>query len=350
MITALIPAHQEERGITAAIESLRAQTVPPERIVVSVDNCTDRTDQFAQEAGALVYVTQGNTHRKAGALNQALAWLSAESDLSSDLVLVVDADTVLSPTFIETAMGRLAHGADLAAVGGVFRATPPTSWLERAQENEWLRYARQLRRSGKVQVLSGTAALIRMGALQRVMDERGRTLPGHHGDAYHRDAATEDFCLTVALKSLGYRLASPSACQTTTEVMPTWSMLWAQRTRWYGGALQVLGFFGMNRTTVSYFGQQAMLALGVIGMSLYIWLTIALGIEGNLHPTVWIGLTVIFWTERVVTVWRGGWRSRFFAAAFVPELAYEMFLQGAFVISLIRRLRRTSIEWRHVED
>jgi poly-beta-1,6-N-acetyl-D-glucosamine synthase len=75
LVVALIPAHNEERQIGGAIQSLRQQESPPDLIVVCADNCTDHTSAKARAAGAHVFTTIGNTHKKAGALNQALAVL-----------------------------------------------------------------------------------------------------------------------------------------------------------------------------------------------------------------------------------------------------------------------------------
>lgn len=346
MIVALLPAHQEEAGITAAIASLQAQTVAPDRIIVVADNCTDCTEQLAAEAGAEVFTTVGNTFRKAGALNQAIATLTFGQ---GDQLLIMDADTVLAPVFIEVATARLEADSGLAAIGGVFDGEAK-GWLQQAQANEWARYARQLRRSGKVQVLSGTAAVIRVEALDAIRAARGTLLPGVQGDVYNRDAATEDFCLTVALKVLGYRLASPSACRTTTELMPTFGLLWAQRKRWYGGALQVLGLYGVRPATLAYFGQQAMLVVAVLGLLAYLLLTGILAVNGTLGLSAWAILGVIFWLERVVTVWSAGWKARLFAGAFFIEVAYDMFLQAAFIASVANRLRSKPIAWVHIQE
>lgn len=347
MITALIPAHQEEGGIAEAIQSLRNQSLSPDQIVVVADNCTDRTAEIAESAGAIVFVSEDNSDRKAGALNQAFRRLEPQL-ADSDLVLVMDADTTLVPDFIEIAVERMVAAPGLSAIGGVFRGTPPRSLLEQAQFNEWVRYSRQLKRTGKVFVLTGTAALIRCAAMREIMSLRGTRLPGHRGDLYNRDAATEDFCLTVAMKRLGLRMASPSGCVTVTELMPSFSMLWAQRTRWYGGALQVLGMFGLNRVTLPYFFQQLMIIVGIIGMTLYLLTTTLLLTSQQLRPSAWVLLGLVFWLERVVTVWAGGRRARLFAIALLPEILYDVFLQGAFVVSCYRRIRRQPIAWKHV--
>ena len=71
-LVALLPAHDEEASLGAALDSLRSQTRPPDRIVVVADNCTDRTVEIARERGVEVYETVDNAHKKAGALNQVL--------------------------------------------------------------------------------------------------------------------------------------------------------------------------------------------------------------------------------------------------------------------------------------
>ena len=70
-VVCLVPAHNEEEQIAATIESLLAQTIPV-KIIVSADNCTDRTVEIARSyPGVIVRQTVENSHKKAGALNQA---------------------------------------------------------------------------------------------------------------------------------------------------------------------------------------------------------------------------------------------------------------------------------------
>src|SRR3954451_13928967 len=68
-VTVLIPAHNEAASIGATLDSLRAQEPAPHRIVVIADNCTDDTAAIARRHGAEVFITVGNSHKKAGALN-----------------------------------------------------------------------------------------------------------------------------------------------------------------------------------------------------------------------------------------------------------------------------------------
>lgn len=343
---ALLPAHDEANSIAAAVSGLREQSVPPERIIVICDNCTDDTADQASRAGAEVWESIGNTDKKAGALNQALARLLPDMG-DDELVLIQDADSVLGHDFAQTAIDRIGSGA--GAVGGIFHAQSPSKMLEHFQANEYTRYARELSRTGRVMVLTGTASVITARALCAVSDAREHTVPGRMGDVYDRDALTEDNELTLALKSVGCQLVSPQACTVRTEVMPTLADLMRQRVRWYRGAIDNLRAYGWTKVTRRYWGQQTMLALGVIAMWLYVVmtaLTIAAG-TFTFNPW-WLALGVLFWVERMVTVRRSTRTGVVLAALFVPELLYEAFLQVAFVRAVWQSLSKAEARWHHV--
>ena len=92
-ICLLIPAHNEEVGIVAAMESVETQTLPPDRRIVVSDNSTDRTVELARSRpGWEVWETIGNTGKKGGALNQAFERLEPELT-EHDYVVTMDADT-----------------------------------------------------------------------------------------------------------------------------------------------------------------------------------------------------------------------------------------------------------------
>ena len=92
--------------------------------------------------------------------------------------MVMDADSVIVPEFLETAMGRLEADPDLIAVGGVFYGEDGAGLVGQLQRNEFTRYQRHIsRRQGKVFVLTGTASLFRAYALKAVADSRGELLP-----------------------------------------------------------------------------------------------------------------------------------------------------------------------------
>ena len=268
----LVPAYNEALTIAATLESLWGQTRPPDRVVVVADNCTDDTAEIARDHGADVFATVGNTEKKAGALNQALSEMFAEIS-ARDVVMVMDADSVIVPEFLETAMGRLEEDPDLIAVGGVFYGEGGSGLVGQLQRNEYTRYQRHIsRRKGKVFVLTGTASLFRTYALKAVADSRGQLLPGDPGQVYDTLALTEDNEMTLSLKSLGAKMISPMQCRVVTEVMPTWRALWRQRMRWQRGALENIGAYGLTRATLRYWLQQIAIGYGTIALNAYLLL------------------------------------------------------------------------------
>ncbi|NYI60850.1 glycosyltransferase family 2 protein [Cellulomonas soli] len=349
-VAALIPAHDEEYSLPATIASLKAQSHPPERIVVIADNCTDGTVEVARRAGVEVVETVANTRKKAGALNQVLARVLPELG-DNDTVLVMDADTMLDAGFLETAVARMSADRALMALGGLFYGEEGAGVLGQFQRNEYIRYAREMRRrDGRVLVLTGTASLFRPAALRAVADGRGTRLPGTFGDVYDTAALTEDNELTLALKSLGALMTSPPQCTVVTEVMPTWRTLWAQRLRWQRGALENLGAYGVTPRTFRYWAQQLGIGYGVIALGAYFLLvTLAtLSAEQMIWFPFWIGLGGLFALERVVTVWHGGWRARLLAAALLPELVFDAFLDIVYVKGVLDISLGRQASWKHV--
>jgi cellulose synthase/poly-beta-1,6-N-acetylglucosamine synthase-like glycosyltransferase len=343
---AIVPAHNEEETISAAVTSLWTQDRRPDAIYVIADNCTDNTVQVAESLGAQVVTTHDNQYKKAGALNQLLDEVLPRLG-ADDLVLVMDADSHLDPGFLTAAEEYLVSDRRLAGVGGSFRGGPGGGWVGTLQRNEYARYARDVRRlRGKVLVLTGTAAVFRVSALRAVV--RGRSsgsLPAGSG-VYDTSVLTEDNELTLALRHLGYQVLSPLECTLVTEVMPSWAELYKQRLRWKRGALENLCQYGFTRITWRYWGRQALTALGCVVTAAYLaTLVSALVAERNIHlQAVWLGVTAIFAVERVITVQDRGWRQMLLGATVVAEMPFDIFLQGtnlvAYAQSLLRRERR----------
>ena len=93
-ITAIVPAFNEEEGISETLDALLAQTVPFDEIIVADDASTDRTREVALAYGVRVLTPPQNLGSKARAQNYALPFCT------TDLVLAVDADTVLAPDYV----------------------------------------------------------------------------------------------------------------------------------------------------------------------------------------------------------------------------------------------------------
>jgi cellulose synthase/poly-beta-1,6-N-acetylglucosamine synthase-like glycosyltransferase len=349
-VTVLIPAHNEAVSLPLTLSSLLTQSHPPERVIVVADNCTDATADVARQAGVEVFESVGNRQKKAGALNQALKRLLPGQG-SNDLVMVMDADTLLDDGFLASAVSRFTWDRALMALGGLFYGEQGHGLLGQFQRNEYTRYARDMRRRrGRVFVLTGTASVFRPAALLAVAGHRGNSLPGIAGDVYDTAALTEDNELTIALKSLGGLMVSPAKCTVVTELMPTWRTLWAQRLRWQRGALENLGAYGLTPQTARYWTQQFCLGYGVIALSSYLLLILLMALARDtwIWFPFWLGLGVLFSVERVITVWRGGWRARLLAVTVIPELLFDMFLNVVYVKGIVDISLGRQAKWKHV--
>ncbi|MEX5299122.1 glycosyltransferase family 2 protein [Kocuria sp. CPCC 205292] len=167
MIAAIIPAHDEAARVQHAVTSLHRQTRPPERILVMSDDSTDATVEVALDAGAEVLLTVDNRHRRAGALNQALATVRMDAD---DLVLVLEPGVRLPPGFLARALAALQD----RNVGAV---------------------------SARPTAVGGAAALIRRQALEDVHRSFGRYCD--------EGPVTGQMRLALDLEAVGWRLGPP---------------------------------------------------------------------------------------------------------------------------------------------
>ncbi|KQW05915.1 hydrolase [Leifsonia sp. Root4] len=350
-ITVLIPAHNEEASLPDTLASLLSQSQPPDRVIVVADNCTDGTEHIAAAHGVEVLRSVGNANKKAGALNQALAMLlPGQGD--NDVVMIMDADTQLDAGFLAAAASRFANDRALMAIGGLFYGEAGHGLIGQFQRNEYIRYSRELkRRRGRVFVLTGTASLFRAVGLRTVAAARGGSLPGIPGDVYDTAALTEDNELTIALKSLGALVISPSECTVVTELMPTWRTLWNQRLRWQRGALENLGAYGVKPQTARYWAQQLGIGYGVIALFGYLalLLVMALSLDSWVWFPFWLGIGAVFTLERVVTVWKGGWRARGLAVLLIPELCFDMFLDFVYLKGIFDSAVGRRAAWTHLQ-
>ena len=344
-ITVLVPAHNEEGGIAATLESLMAQTRRPDEIVVVADNCTDRTAEIARSLGATVLTTVDNRHKKAGALNQALAGILPAA-AEEDAILVMDADSELNLDWIAAAVARLEDGYD--ACGGTFTGRKGGGFVGMLQRNEYARYLRDVaRKKGKTLVLTGTATLFRVASLRKVVEARrsGR-LPGEPF-VYDVRVLTEDNELTLAFLHLGLRIIAPAECHLTTDVMTSWGDLHRQRLRWKRGALENLIDYKLTRQTLPYWGRQIMSALGLFVTATYLLsLTLTFVLSGHLqvHP-LWLLVTATFMAEQAITVRGRGWKMAVLAVVLVVEMPYDLFLQATHARALVQAVTRAERRW-----
>lgn len=269
----MIAAHNEEDCIALSVESVLRQTRRPDHVLVIADNCTDLTVGRARAAGATVFESVNNVHRKSGALNQG--WQLTRRH--TDLYVCVDADTLLAPNALADWEQEFITSPTLAGCSAKFTMLTAPGMTRR--ERMWVRLQKaefskwsdtSLNRPGRrTSVLAGTACAISAHALEVLVRSISRSAPWTY------DSLVEDFELTYRLRQLGYECRISTTVRAYTDAMTSLRTLWAQRLKWQVGTVQDLCKFGVNRLTLRDWGQQALgmvsvaIRLGWIGLILF---------------------------------------------------------------------------------
>jgi GT2 family glycosyltransferase len=124
----VVPAHDEAEGIARTVESLLAIDYPRalRRVLVVADNCSDDTAARARAAGAEV-LTRCDTARRGKGYALAHAFARILADERADAVVVIDADTVVSPNLLHAFAARIERGAAAVQADDVVD-NPEGSW------------------------------------------------------------------------------------------------------------------------------------------------------------------------------------------------------------------------------
>ena len=256
------------------------------------------------------------------------------------MVLIVDADTILSRKYIEKSLMYIDAG--YSGVGGVFTGKLGFGFLGWCQRNEFARYKYDVKKlKGKAIVLTGTSAMFTVSALRDVCNSRPA------GNVYDTEALTEDAEISLRLKHLGHEIIAPVECATSTDIMPTWKALYKQRLRWRKGFVDNLRSFGITKHTWEYWLRQAFAAMGICVTALYLTtLAFVLLFVQSLavHP-IFLAMTGVFVLERVLTVRKRGFLTTVAASVMIIELVYEVFLQATYGVAYVKALTNSKGEW-----
>jgi 4,4'-diaponeurosporenoate glycosyltransferase len=93
-VSVVVPARDEEQTLPALLAALRGSTVPVVEVVVVDDGSADRTAEVARDGGARVLAAGAPP---VGWTGKAWACHVGAGATTGDLLLFLDADTVLAP-------------------------------------------------------------------------------------------------------------------------------------------------------------------------------------------------------------------------------------------------------------
>jgi N-acetylglucosaminyltransferase len=283
-LTVIVPAHNEEAGLPATLEALSRQTIPPEEIIVVDDGSTDRTGEVAAAYGATVLTPPGNLGSKARAQNHALP------HCETDLVLAVDADTVLARDYIEKIKPAFEDPRVAVAAGNVQTRFTRTIW-ERGRSIEYLfgfHWHRPIQHAANSPVVcSGCCSAFRREPLVAFGGFPERTI-------------VEDMDFTWSMQLAGHRAVYVADAVAWAADPETLTYLRKQVWRWMAGFFQnVRLHFGHLTTRKPLLAVWILLALLEIVTAPLWWATplvLTLGMHRSLGRTLatWLGSELLF--------------------------------------------------------
>ncbi len=226
----IVPAHNEESVIAAAVASLKSVDWPQDRfrVVVVADNCTDATAAIASSAGAHVMQRQDFEHRGKGyALD--FAFKASRARHWADAVVVVDADAKVSPNLLEAFARRLERG-DQAVQAHYGVSNTNASWRTRLLSIAKAAFHIVRSRSRERLKLScgirGNGWCVTHALLDKV--------------PYQAFSLTEDLEYGIALGMAGFRVAYADDAHSDAEMVSGEKDSRKQRQRWEQGRFQLL--------------------------------------------------------------------------------------------------------------
>jgi GT2 family glycosyltransferase len=213
-VSAYVPCFNAVATIRRAVESVLAQTVPPDEVLVVDDGSSDGSMNAIRDLGVRIVVQPGN-------LGRGAARARAMSEARHDYVLCCDATNALEPAFLEKALPQFEE-RQLAAVFG--RITQPAA---RTLAERWR--GRHLFKLDGVHERRRRASLCTWGALMRA--SAVREVGGYDRSLRH----TEDGELGTRLLAAGFDVVYDPALHVESTAPNTLAQVLERHWRWYAG-------------------------------------------------------------------------------------------------------------------
>jgi poly-beta-1,6 N-acetyl-D-glucosamine synthase len=224
-VSVLVPAYNEEKVIARTIEGLIATDYPDMEIIVIDDGSKDRTLEIATRYKDNAKVLHKENGGKASALNYGLAYAKG------DVIVIVDADTIIGREAIKQLVKGFGMDPHVAAIAGNIKVRNRMNWLTRCQALEYVAGIEIIRRAfdffGSITIVPGALGAFRRTALEEV-------------GAYHKDTLVEDFDATIKVLKSGMVIQGSTNSTAYTEAPQALHDFYNQRKRWYRGNTQVL--------------------------------------------------------------------------------------------------------------
>ncbi|MEM2570255.1 MAG: glycosyltransferase [Thermoproteota archaeon] len=224
-ISVIIPAHNEEKTIAACIESVLENRYPWKQIIVVDDGSTDNTCKIASSYGnKITLLRRSKSSMKAYALNYGL------QAASGDIVVTVDADTIIAWDFLSVVAAYFNDSRIIAASGNLRVSNNGSNLLTKLQSLEYViafDIGRRLQSFfNTLLIIPGAVGVMRKSVLE--------SLGGY--DPF----IGEDFDLTLKMHKVKGKIIFMPEAYAWTEVPENWRSWVRQRVRWHRSQIRML--------------------------------------------------------------------------------------------------------------
>lgn len=174
-VSVVIPAYNEENGITKCLESIHAQTVKADEVILVDNNCSDNTAMIASQYSFVTIIketNQGTIHARNTGFNKA----------RGDILIRIDADSILCPEWIENAIYLFEDNDTFGVTGPIAVDWLPFmhTWLK---TTAWMRfYYYWSEFIFGVRIMSGANMAIRRTSWNKIQHRASRDIYGVHED------------------------------------------------------------------------------------------------------------------------------------------------------------------------
>ena len=229
LVSILVPARNEEQDIEDTVRSIFTTEYPNFEVIVINDASTDNTLSILRSM-QLHYPTLRVLNLitnlgKANALNHALPMTAG------DIILTIDADSMLDPWAIHWGVWHFENFPRVGAVTGNPRVRNRSSLLAKIQTAEYSSVIGLIKRTqrlvGKVMTVSGVIAAWRKRALVEV-------------GGWSTDMITDDIDMTWKLEKKFWDIRYEANMLCWMLVPESFYGLWRQRKRWAQGGMEVI--------------------------------------------------------------------------------------------------------------
>jgi cellulose synthase/poly-beta-1,6-N-acetylglucosamine synthase-like glycosyltransferase len=324
----LIAARNEASALPETLDALLAQTEPADCILVLDDGSSDDTEAVLTRRYEVPSVQAGNALRastrwpalrvlslahggKARALNAGI------EIIETDLLVTVDADTILDPEALAALRRAFANDPKLVAAGGVLKPVCPPRRMGRFFQ--WFQTYEYVRafisriawmRAGTLLLVSGALAGFRREALLRV-------------GSFDVNCLVEDYELIHRLHryayehGLAWHVGVLGEVRGRTDAPATLMSFLRQRRRWFAGFLQTQ-YWNRDMTGNGRYGALGRLMLPIkavdtmqpiYGLTAFVLLLRFL-ISG--HYTILIPVLIIILSKILIDLWFHLWSVRLY--------------------------------------